>query len=169
MQGPGSLRVACNSLFVNVQTPLVEPGLVPWCPTGRVGDALGGVVGGAHSIRDMASSRRASLSGMGLGLRRGSGSLGEREVVQSDGKVVGSGGTEESEAEKEARRRASLTMMHAGSMSGGMNDAMKEHICKQSGISDSTSAKEKMNIVLKLAKEKGKTAEQIFKSARPAS
>ena len=106
---------------------------------------------------------------MGLGLRRGSGSGEDRPVVQSDGRVVGSGGAEESEAEKEARRRQSLTMMHTGSMSGGgMNDAMKEHICKQSGITDQTSAKEKMNIVLKLAKEKGKTAEQIFKRARGA-
>lgn len=110
------------------------------------------------------SQRRASLAGLGGGIRRPGGSQGDPPVeVQKDGSVGGKGTASDAEAAKAARRRQSLSMMSAGSMGGGMNTAMKDHICKQSGITDDTPPQEKMDIVLKLAKEKGKTAEQIFK------
>ena len=110
------------------------------------------------------AQRRASLSGLsGAGLRAKTGSQGDRPEVQKDGSVSGKGSGAEAAAAKDARRRQSLSMMSAGSMSGGMNKAMKDHICMQSGITDETPAQEKMDIVLKLAKEKGKTADQIFK------
>ena len=107
------------------------------------------------------SQRRASLAGLGGGIRRPGGSQGDPPVeVQKDGSVGGKGTASDAEAAKAARRRQSLSMMSAGSMGGGMNAAMKDHICKQSGITDDTPPQEKMDIVLKLAKEKGKTAEQ---------
>lgn len=98
------------------------------------------------------SQRRASLAGLGGGIRRPGGSQGDPPVeVQKDGSVGGKGTASDAEAAKAARRRQSLSMMSAGSMGGGMNAAMKDHICKQSGITDDTPPQEKMDIVLKLA------------------
>jgi hypothetical protein len=87
-----------------------------------------------------------------------SGSLGDSPVEAAKKQIEQARAAEKSKAD---RRRASIS--YQASRSSGLNLNVKEQIQKQSGIDATTPAKEKMNIVLKLAKEKGKTAEQIFK------
>lgn len=68
---------------------------------------------------------------------------------------------EEAERGKQERRRRSFEQMQFGF--GGMSGLVKDQICAHSGISEMTEPKEKMDILLTLAKQRGMTADKIFK------
>lgn len=67
---------------------------------------------------------------------------------------------EEAERGKQERRRRSFEQMQ---FYGGMSGLVKDQICAHSGISEMTEPKEKMDILLILAKQRGMTADKIFK------